>query len=85
VLDALDQVGVDRFLAVGHSLGGGVAAAMADRAPTRVAGLVLTAPVGFGRVPAAPALGLAGVAHPASAVCPRCGRHCRRHEPGGGA
>jgi pimeloyl-ACP methyl ester carboxylesterase len=63
VLDALDQVGVERFMAVGHSLGGGVVAAIADREPTRVAGLVLMAPVGFGRVPAAHALGFPGVSH----------------------
>lgn len=63
VLDALDQIGVSSFLAIGHSLGGGVAAAMADRAPTRVAGLVLIAPVGFGRVPAAHALAVPGVSH----------------------
>jgi pimeloyl-ACP methyl ester carboxylesterase len=70
VLDALDQLGVGRFLAVGHSLGGGVAAAMADRAPKRVAGLVLMAPVGFGRVPAAHALGLPGVSHAVGLAMP---------------
>lgn len=63
VLEALDEIGVSRFMAVGHSLGGGVAAAMADRAPGRVAGLVLIAPVGFGRVPTARAFALPGVSH----------------------
>ncbi len=63
LLEGLDQIGVERFLAVGHSLGGGVVAAMADRAPTRVGGLVLIAPVGFGRVPAAHALAVPGVSH----------------------
>lgn len=63
LLEGLDQIGVERFLAVGHSLGGGVVAAMADRAPSRVDGLVLIAPVGFGRVPAAHALALPGVSH----------------------
>lgn len=63
LLEGLDQIGVERFLAVGHSLGGGVVAAMADRAPKRVGGLVLIAPVGFGRVPAAHALALPGVSH----------------------
>jgi pimeloyl-ACP methyl ester carboxylesterase len=63
VLEALDQIGVSRFIAVGHSLGGGVAAAMADRAPRRVAGLVLVAPVGFGHVPTARALAILGISH----------------------
>ena len=61
VLEALDQIGVERFLLVGHSLGGGVATAMAERAPQRVAGLVLIAPVGFGRVPVAQVVALPGV------------------------
>lgn len=63
LLEGLDQIGVERFLAVGHSLGGGVVAAMADRAPKRVDGLVLIAPVGFGRVPAAHVLGVPGISH----------------------
>lgn len=63
VLEALDELGVRRFIAVGHSLGGGVAAAMVDRAPERIAGLVLVAPVGFGRVPTARACALPGVSH----------------------
>jgi pimeloyl-ACP methyl ester carboxylesterase len=63
LLEGLDQIGVERCLVVGHSLGGGVAAAMADGAPMRIGGLVLIAPVGFGRVPAAHALALPGVSH----------------------
>lgn len=70
VLDALDQVGVERFMAVGHSLGGGVVAAIADRAPTRVAGLMLMAPAGFGRVPAAHALAIPGVSHAVGLALP---------------
>jgi pimeloyl-ACP methyl ester carboxylesterase len=42
---ALDQIGVARFVLLGHSLGGTVASALALAFPTRVAGLVLLAPV----------------------------------------
>jgi pimeloyl-ACP methyl ester carboxylesterase len=37
----LDHLGIRRFVLVGHSLGGGVATAMAVRAPSRVLGLAL--------------------------------------------
>src|SRR3954449_1388664 len=46
---ALRQLGVERCALVGHSLGGGVAAAVAERTRS-VASLVLLAPVGFGRI-----------------------------------
>jgi pimeloyl-ACP methyl ester carboxylesterase len=46
VLAALiDQLGLKRPLVVGHSLGGAVALALAQRHPERVAGLVLLAPL----------------------------------------
>jgi pimeloyl-ACP methyl ester carboxylesterase len=70
VLDALDEIGVRRFITVGHSLGGGVAAAIADRAPKRVAGLVLVAPVGFGRVASARALEIPGISHAVRVALP---------------
>ena len=46
---ALRQLGVERCALVGHSLGGGVAAAVAERTRS-VEALVLLAPVGFGRI-----------------------------------
>src|SRR3954464_10786893 len=46
---ALRQLGVERCALVGHSLGGGVAALVAERT-TSVASLVLLEPVGFGRI-----------------------------------
>src|SRR4051812_22670243 len=46
---ALRQLGVTRCAMVGHSLGGGVAAAVAERVDS-VASLVLLAPTGFGRI-----------------------------------
>jgi pimeloyl-ACP methyl ester carboxylesterase len=45
IAQALDGIGLDRFVLVGHSLGGTVAAAFAGRYPERVAGLVLLSAV----------------------------------------
>ncbi len=46
----LDALGLDRVVLVGHSLGGAIALHTALRAPTRVAALVLLAPVGLAAV-----------------------------------
>lgn len=43
-LAALDAAGIERAIVVGHSLGGGIAAWLAARAPERVRALVLAAP-----------------------------------------
>src|SRR4051812_22966301 len=61
VAAALREAGVQRFVLVGHSLGGGVATAVAERLRDDVAALVLLAPVGFGRIPLAEAASLPGV------------------------
>jgi pimeloyl-ACP methyl ester carboxylesterase len=45
IMEALDRMGVDRFVLLGHSLGGAVASALALAWPERLAGLVLLAPV----------------------------------------
>jgi pimeloyl-ACP methyl ester carboxylesterase len=45
IAQALDGIGLDRFVLVGHSLGGTVAATFARAYPERVAGLVLLAAV----------------------------------------
>ena len=45
IAEALARVGADRFVLVGHSYGGTVAAAFARAYPDRLAGLVLIAPV----------------------------------------
>ncbi len=51
VVGLLDRLGLDQFIAVGHSWGGGVALSAAVRNPRRVRGLVLVSSVGPG-VPA---------------------------------
>jgi pimeloyl-ACP methyl ester carboxylesterase len=45
ISEALDRIGVTRFVLLGHSLGGAVATAFALAYPDRLAGLVLLAPV----------------------------------------
>jgi pimeloyl-ACP methyl ester carboxylesterase len=57
----LQMLGVERFNLVGHSLGGGIATALAELMPDRVGALVLLAPVGFGRIHLAEAVSLPGV------------------------
>jgi pimeloyl-ACP methyl ester carboxylesterase len=45
IAQALERIGVERFVLVGHSFGGTVATALALAYPRRLAGLVLLAPV----------------------------------------
>ena len=46
----MDTVGIEKAVLVGHSLGGRVCLEVALRHPERVDGLVLEAPMGFGKV-----------------------------------
>jgi len=56
VAAVVDTLGLDRFVLVGHSMGGGVALKYAGNHPDRVAGLVLLDPIGDGKqIPAAEA------------------------------
>ena len=58
---ALAALNVHDFTLVGHSLGGAVATALAERLRDDVAALVLIAPAGFGRIHLAEAIQLPGV------------------------
>jgi pimeloyl-ACP methyl ester carboxylesterase len=53
VVTALRALTVRSFTLVGHSLGGGVATAVAERMRKQTRALVLCAPAGFGRIPLA--------------------------------
>lgn len=67
---ALEVLGGRRFTVVGHSLGGAVAAALAEQMPDRVAALVLLAPAGFGRMQLAEAISVPGVRNLVQAALP---------------
>lgn len=48
VIAFLDALGIDKAHLAGHSMGGGIALALAVKTPARVASLTLIAPVGLG-------------------------------------
>ena len=71
VAAGLSELGVDRFELVGHSFGGAVAAALAERLPARVTNLLLLAPAGFGRIASAELATAPGLCRAATAALPR--------------
>jgi pimeloyl-ACP methyl ester carboxylesterase len=70
VAEGLEMLGVNRMALVGHSLGGAVAAALAELLADRVTALVLFAPAGFGRIHLAEAVSLRGVRELAELALP---------------
>jgi pimeloyl-ACP methyl ester carboxylesterase len=70
VADALAQLGIDRYALLGHSLGGAVAAALAERSPAAVSALMLLAPAGFGRIGLAELASVPGVRDIVQAALP---------------
>jgi pyruvate dehydrogenase E2 component (dihydrolipoamide acetyltransferase) len=60
VVAGLEALGVTDCTLVGHSLGGAIAVAVAERSPA-VRGLALLAPVGFGPIPMADWVSMPGV------------------------
>jgi pimeloyl-ACP methyl ester carboxylesterase len=69
VAEALEYLDVAHATVVGHSLGGAVAAALAERSPA-VDGLALLAPAGFGPIRLASMAALPGVRHALQAALP---------------
>lgn len=61
VIEVLAALEISRYVLLGHSLGGAVATAIAERAPERAVALILIAPAGFGRIRMAEAVSLPGV------------------------
>jgi pimeloyl-ACP methyl ester carboxylesterase len=47
---ALDELGLERYVLVGHSFGGAVATALTEQRPDQVSSLLLVAPAGYGRI-----------------------------------
>jgi pimeloyl-ACP methyl ester carboxylesterase len=67
---ALAELDVSDVVLVGHSLGGAVATAVAERAPERIGSLVLLAPAGFGRIHMAEAISIPGIRDLTAATLP---------------
>ena len=70
VAEALDVLVSGDWILVGHSLGGGVAAALAELRPQRTRSLVLMAPAGFGQIRLAQLVSLPGVRNVTERVLP---------------
>jgi pimeloyl-ACP methyl ester carboxylesterase len=69
VVSALEALRIDECTVVGHSLGGAIAVAVAERSAA-VQALTLLAPVGFGPVPLADLMALPGVIDLAAVALP---------------
>jgi pimeloyl-ACP methyl ester carboxylesterase len=69
ICEGLEQLDAGACTLVGHSLGGGVATAVAERCDD-VSSLALIAPAGFGHIRIAEAVALPGVRHAAQGLLP---------------
>jgi pimeloyl-ACP methyl ester carboxylesterase len=67
---AIDQLGLDRFVLVGHSFGGAVATALTEQRPAQVASLLVIAPAGYGRIRLAELASIPGLRHVIEAGLP---------------
>jgi pimeloyl-ACP methyl ester carboxylesterase len=70
IAEGLEALELGRFTLVGHSLGGAVAACLAELMPKRIEALILLAPAGFGHIHLAEALSLPGVRNLLEAALP---------------
>jgi pimeloyl-ACP methyl ester carboxylesterase len=70
VVEAIGELVEDELVLVGHSFGGAVATAVAERLPDRVRALILLAPAGFGRIPLAEVISIPGVRNVAERLMP---------------
>lgn len=64
VVQAADELGLDRFALAGTDMGGAVAWQIARRMPDRVTHLILVAPEGIGEVPEDPSLAVIAARNP---------------------
>src|SRR5215212_9575588 len=60
---AIDGLGLERFVLVGHSFGGAVASALTEQRRHQVASLLLIAPAGYGRIRLAELASIPGIRH----------------------
>jgi pyruvate dehydrogenase E2 component (dihydrolipoamide acetyltransferase) len=70
VIEGMEALRIDEAVLLGHSLGGGVAAAVAERDPGRVLALLLLAPAGFGRIALAEVVSIPGIRNVAERLLP---------------
>jgi pimeloyl-ACP methyl ester carboxylesterase len=70
ILAGIDELGIKKFVLVGHSLGGAVATSIAEIVPDRVLALVLLAPAGFGQIRLAEAISIPGIRNVAEVLLP---------------
>lgn len=71
VIAGVEELVDGEFALVGHSLGGAIATAVAERIPSRVCALLLLAPAGFGRIRLAEAISLPGMRNLTQLALPR--------------